>query len=342
MTTRRSRAVPGDSRWARLRRRYRWLDHLVRGIDRYIDYGGYQYVASISYFTLLSLIPMLMVGMSVAGFVLAGQPELLQSLSRSIANAVPGSFGDNLTDLLTGFIEQRTKVGLVGLAIGLYSGWNWMNALRDALTAMWDKHPPRQPLIRLVLKDLLALLSLTAALMVSFALTASGGALGGYLLRLGPLAHAEWAHTLVSALSIPIALLADWLVFLWVFARLPREPVGVRSAMRGAIAAAIGFELLKQAGGVFITLIGSSPTGVAFGSAIGLLFFIALVSRMVVVITAWTATASDAPAKQPAPPGPAVIRPVVTPRRAPLAPAFAGAVTGALATLAVTRLRRRP
>ncbi|GAA4523470.1 YhjD/YihY/BrkB family envelope integrity protein [Amycolatopsis samaneae] len=342
MTRQRSRTAAGDGAWTRLRGRYRWLDHLVRAIDRYVDYNGYHYVASISYFTLTSLVPMLMVGMSVAGFVLAGQPELVHTMLQAIGRAVPGPFGDNLIALLTGFIDQRTKVGLAGLAIGLYSGWNWMNALRDALTAMWDKHPPRQPLLRTIVKDLLALLSLTAALMVSFALTASGGVLGGFLLRLSPLAHAEWAHTLVSVLSIPIALLADWLVFLWVFAKLPREPVGVRSAMRGALVAAIGFELLKQAGGVFIGIVSKSPAALALGSAIGILFFIALVSRMVVVITAWTATAHDAPVRAPAPPGPAVIRPVVRPRRASLASAAAGAVTGIVATLAVLRSRRRP
>jgi membrane protein len=309
-------------------------------VDRYVDYNGYHYVASISYFSLLSLIPMLLVALSVAGFVLAGEPRLLNQLLQSITSLVPGPLGTRVGELLASFVQQRANVGVLGLLIGLYSGWNWINALRDALTAMWDQQRPPLPLVRTVLKDMLALLSLTAALIVSFALTASGGVLGNYLIKLAGLDHTTWAHTVVSLASVPLALLADWLVFLWVLAKLPREAVGTRSAMRGAAAAAIGFELLKLAGGIYLGLISRSPTAAAFGSVIGLLFFISLVSRLVVFITAWTATAHDAP-RRPAPtPATVVLRPEVRPNVMPAVPAAAGVVTGVVATLAFQRLGR--
>ena len=309
-------------------------------MDRYVDYNGYHYVASISYFSLLSLIPMLLVALSVAGFVLAGQPRLLNQLLQSITSLVPGPLGIKVGELLQSFVQQRANVGVLGLLIGLYSGWNWINALRDALTAMWDQQRPPLPLVRTVLKDMLALLSLTAALIVSFALTASGGVLGNYLIKLAGLDHTTWAHTVVSLASVPLALLADWLVFLWVLANLPREAVGTRSAMRGAAAAAIGFELLKLAGGIYLGLISRSPTSAAFGSVIGLLFFISLVSRLVVFITAWTATANDAP-RRPAPtPATVVLHPEVRPNVMPAVPAAAGVLTGVAVTLAFQRLRR--
>ncbi|SDW57194.1 membrane protein [Amycolatopsis xylanica] len=326
--------------WARARERYGWLDHLARAVDRYIEHNGYHYVASIAYFTLLSLIPMLMVTLSVAGFVLADQPGVLNQLLHGITSAVPGPLGTKAGELLQGFIEQRTKVGVLGLAIGLYSGWNWMNALRDALTAMWEQQRPALPFFRTIAKDLLALLSLVVALTVSFSLTASSGTLGTFLLSLAGVDDASWAHTAVSILSIPLALLADWLVFLWVLARLPREPVGIRSAMRGAVAAAIGFELLKLAGGIYLGIVGGTPTGAAFGSVIGLLFFIALVSRLLVFITAWTATGFDAPRKAVAPPGPFVLAPVMRPRRSGPR-VLAGAVAGSVLTLVLGRVFRR-
>jgi membrane protein len=302
-------------------------------VDRYIDHNGYHYVASISYFSLLSLVPMLMVALSAAGFVLASQPALLDRLVHSVISAVPGPLGSQVGGLLQSFVAERTNVGVIGLVIGLYSGWNWMNALRDALTAMWDQHRPRQPLLRTIFVDELLLLSLAAATMTSFALTASGGALGTILLRLTGLDDTQWAHNVLSIASVALALLADWLVFLWVLAKLPREPVGIRSAMRGAVAAAIGFELLKQAGTIYLGLIGRSPTGAAFGSVIGLLFFISLVARLVVFITAWTATARDTPKVLRPPSGVLAIRPETPSRTVPLAPAAVGALTGALATV---------
>jgi membrane protein len=329
------------SPWARARARYRWLDHIARATNRYIDRGGYHYVASITYFSLLSLVPLLMVASSVAGFVLASQPHLLDTLVHAIVSTLPGGLGGKATELLTGFVEQRTSVGVVGLAIGLYSGWNWMNALRDSLTALWGQNRSDQPLLRLILVDLLALLGLSAALLVSFTLTISGTALGGYLLRLAGLDDTSWGHQLVSAFSVPLSLAADWLVFLWVLTRLPRQKVGVRSAVRGAIALAIGFEVLKLAGGFYLRLIGDSPTGIAFGSIIGLIFFISLVARLLVFVTAWTATGSDAPSKPVQPPAPVVLKPVVVVDPPMAVPATVGVVTGVLATLLALWWRRR-
>ncbi len=336
------REKQAPTKWARLRSEYRWLDHLARAVNRYVEYGGYHYVASITYFSLFSLVPILMLAVSAAGFVLASQPQLLESMLNAIAGTLPGALGDKAGELLTGFVEQRTSVGLIGLAIGLYSGWNWMNSLRDALTALWGQNRSHLPLLRTIAVDLLALVGLGAALLVSFAITISGTALGRYLLRFAGVDDTSWGHNLLTATSIPLALLADWLVFLWVLTRLPRQPVGVRSAMRGAVALALGFELLKQAGGVYLRLIGDSPTGVAFGSIIGLIFFISLVARLLVFVTAWTATARDAPPRPVQPPPPVVIRPVVEPAdRHGLAPALVGVVTGMVATLAAQRFRSR-
>lgn len=328
------------SPWARARARHRWLDHIARATNRYIERGGYHYVASITYFSLLSLVPLLMVASSVGGFVLASQPHLLDTLVHAIVSTLPGGLGDKATDLLTGFVEQRTSVGLFGLAIGLYSGWNWMNAVRDSLTALWGQNRSDQPLLRLIAVDLLALLGLSAALVVSFTITISGTALGDYLLRLAGLDDTSWGHQLVSASSVPLALTADWLVFLWVLTRLPRQKVGVRSAVRGAIALAIGFELLKQAGGFYLRLIGDSPTGIAFGSIIGLIFFISLVARLLVYVTAWTATGSDAPPQPVPPPAPVELKPVVVVDPPIAVPATVGIVTGVLGTLLALRWRR--
>ncbi len=275
-----------------LRRRYPWLDRLARAGKRYVDHHGYHYAASITYFSVLSLVPMLMVALAAVGFVLAGQPTLLGEARRLITSAVPGPLAGITNGLFDNVIDHRVKIGVFGLAVGLYSGWNWMNALRDSLTAMWCQERSPQRLLPTVAKDLLALLGLAAALLVSFTLTAAGGALGSLLLRLAGLSDAGWANALLVAGSVVLAVAANWLVFLWVLAKLPREPVDTRGAVRAALAAAIGFEILKWLGGVYLGLVGRSPVGVAFGGIVGLLVFIYLVSRMLMLVTAWTVEAA--------------------------------------------------
>jgi hypothetical protein len=68
------------------------------------------------------------------------------------------------------------------------------------------------------------------------------------------LAGLWWVRWLPVALGVLLSLLADWLLFLWVFARLPREPVTWRSAGR-AVGATVGLELIKQGMVVYLAFV---------------------------------------------------------------------------------------
>ncbi|HEY3747962.1 MAG TPA: YhjD/YihY/BrkB family envelope integrity protein [Pseudonocardiaceae bacterium] len=291
--------APG--RFAALRARYRWLDRLVRAGGRYVSYHGYAYAASITYFTVLSLLPLLMVALSVTSFVLASQPVVLAQLRSEIDQAVPPSLNGASNGLVSAIINQRLKIGVLGVVVALYSGWNWMNTLRDALTSMWDQQRPPQPIVRMVIKDVIALLGLAGALLVSFALTSATGALGNVLLRLVGLSNAGWVDAVLPVAAVVLAVAANWLVFIWVLAKLPRTPVEARSAVRGALAAAIGFEVLKWLGNIYLQAVGRSPIGVTFGWLVGLLVFIYLVARMLMLVAAWTAVGRSPEPTEPEP-----------------------------------------
>ncbi len=288
-----------ESLFRRVRARYVWFDHLIRALDRYIEHNAYQYAASITYFSVLSVVPILMVGLSVAGFIIADDKQVIDELRHTIVDALPAGLGSFAIDVYDTVLTQRASLGLFGLVIGLYAGWNWMNALRDALTAMWDRDRPQLPFFRTILMDFLSLVSLSVAFLVSFGLTAAGGWLNEVMLRLVGLDHEPWAGTVLSLGSVPLAIIADWLVFLWVLARLPRHKVDTRSAVRGAFTAAVGFEILKQAANIYLGLLGKSPTSAAFGSVIGLLVFIYLVARMLLLVAAWVATPVREPEAEP-------------------------------------------
>lgn len=332
--------MPDESRIARLRKANPWLDHVLRANESYNAHYGNHYAAAITYFSVLSLVPILMVAFAVAGAVLAGDPPLLGELESAIATFVPGQLGETLNDVVRAAVNARGTVGVVGLVVGVYSGIGWMGNLRDALTAQWGQRRGDLPLIRTMLADLLSLLGLGAALALSFAITIAGTGAGRFLLRTAGLSSTGWAEALLVALTVILSLIANWLVFLWVIARLPREQVGLRSAIRGALLAAVGFEILKQLATIVLRAVTHSPTGAVFGSVIGLLFFANLVSRFLLLATAWTATARENLRTDPPPaPAPAIIRPIVQPKRG-VTPA-AAAVLLAAGTLTGWSLSRR-
>lgn len=277
----------------RFREKWPWFDHLLRANEAFSERYGNQFAAAITYFSVLSLFPLLMIAFSVAGFVLAAQPELLNQLKDGISKAVPGSLGGTINDLVSTALNSKGTVGILGLVTALYSGIGWMSNLRDALTAQWGHERKNLPLVSTTLKDFLTLISLGLALVVSFGLTAAGTGLGNLLLRLVGLEGVGWARALLFVGTLVLSIAANWLVFLWVLTRLPREKVVVRSAIRGAVAAAIGFEILKQLGALYLNSVTSSPTGALFGPVIGLLVFANLVARFLLWITAWTATATQ-------------------------------------------------
>jgi len=285
----------------RYRQRYPWFDHLVRAGEAYLSHHGDHYAAAITYFSMLSLVPLLMIAFAVAAFVLAGNEQLLDALRERIEDTAPTGVGQTLNDVILQAIESRSGVGILGVLVALYSGLAWIGYLREALTAQWEQPPEPSGFLRTKVFDLLALLGLGLALVTSFAITGAGTWAADFLLRLVGLEGPRWGW-LLYVLTLALSLAGMWLVFLWVIARLPREPVTLRSAARAAVLGAVGFEVLKQVFAVYLGTVTNSPAGRVFGSVIGLMVFAFFVSRFLLFVTAWAATARENVQQGPAPP----------------------------------------
>ncbi|WP_084495637.1 inner membrane protein YhjD [Nocardia shimofusensis] len=321
-----------------------WLDHVIRAAGRYRSSRGDHYAAGITYFTVLSLFPLLMVAFAIAGFVLAGNQELFDELQSKIVENVPGEFGTQINDLVDQAVESRGTVGVLGLLTGLWTGLGWMANLRAALTDQWEGDPPDEGnFLTTKLSDLGALIGLGLALVLSLALSAVGsGGLGARVVEAIGLGDVFGMGVLLRLLSIVLAVLATWAVYVWIIARLPRTKVTLASAAKAGLLAAVAFELFKYVGSIYLRSVLQSPAGATFGSIIGLMVFSYITYRIILFATAWAATTAEneLPAEIE-PPAPAVIRPRgvdVRPSGGIGAAAFGA---GALTMLALTRLRRR-
>ncbi|MCX5044456.1 inner membrane protein YhjD [Aldersonia sp. NBC_00410] len=327
----------------RLRERH-WIDHVLRAWERYQQQRGDHYAAGITYFTVLSLFPLLMVGFAVAGFVLAGNESLLTDAQNKITENAPGDMGQQLNDIIDQAINSRASVGAIGLLIALYSGLGWMNNLRAALTAQWDQEHEKGKFVMTKVRDLGALAGLGIALVISFAVSALGsGAVLRQLLDWLNLDDVTGVGVVLRVAGILVGIAASWAVMVWVIARMPREPVTLASAVRAALIAAVAFEVFKQVGVVYLDKVLHSPAGVAFGPIIGIMVFAYFTARIVLFSTAWAATAPENLALVPVPPpAGAVIAPRLAVRGGPSFAEGAALVgAGALAVLGLSELRRR-
>ncbi|MFP1830276.1 inner membrane protein YhjD [Lonsdalea quercina] len=285
------------TRWSKWIQSLPYVAHFIRAVERFNDRMGSQFGAAITYFSFLSLIPILMVSFATVGFVLASNPDLLTELISRIVNSISDpNLANTLKNTVNTAIQQRTTVGLTGLLIALYSGVNWIGNLRNAIRAQfrakWERNPHDEEKIYFqYLWDFLSLLGLLIALAFTLFLTSvAGTAQNRIVIALG-LEGIEWLRPAMTLIALSISIFANYLLFLWILGVLPRRKPNRKALLRGTLLAAVGFEILKFIMTVVLPKLASSPSGAAFGSVIGLMTFFYFFAQLTLFCAAWIATA---------------------------------------------------
>ncbi len=275
------------------------INHILRAVDRFNDRLGSQFGAAITYFSFLSLIPILMVSFAAVGFILASNPELLSKLIGKIVSTISDpSLAQTLENTVNTAISQRTTVGISGLLVALYSGISWMGNLREAVRAqcrdVWERDPKeKENILYVYAKNLLALTGLVIALVITIALTSVAGSAQQAIVDALGLGGITWLRPVMTAIALTISIIANYLMFLWIFWMLPKQKLNTKALLKGTLIAAIGFELIKFIMTMMLPSLAKSPSGAAFGSIIGLLAFFYFFARLTLFCAAWIATAKE-------------------------------------------------
>lgn len=344
-----------DAVVARARKRP-WLDHLMRAGSRFGDDNGNHLAAAITYFSVLALFPLLLLAISIAGFILNGHPHQFQQLQNKITTSAPGELKEILRKGVRSAVEHRTGILSFGLVGALYTGMGWIGNLRAAVQLLWGQDKPQENFLVAKARDLLALCGLGLAILVSLGLTTAGTSATSVIMTHTGLDGVPGAAIGTRVAGIVVGIGADLLIFAWMLARLPHQRIAFRSVLGGALFAAVGFEVLKIVGTYYIPKIAQKPQVATFGIVLALMIWVNLVSRFLLFVTAWTATArgslavaaeqSPEPRAVESPVGAKVEPPMPTPPRGQAAPNGAvlavgvfgaGAAAGAAVVAAVRR-----
>jgi membrane protein len=279
--------------WIGVRRSQRWFDHVVRAWNRYKGNSGDYLAGAITYFSFLALFPVILLGVSIAAFVLKAHPDALQTLLDNVEKNAPGGLGSTIKTAIDTAIKARAGVGLIGLVGTLLAGLGWVANLRLATALVWGTGKFQRPFAKAKLADATILVGLGLGLLVSVALTAGGTRLSDLVLRHTGLHSVPGSSFLAPVVGIVLAIAADVLIFGFLLLRLPRASVPRGLGLRGALLAAVGFEVLKIVGTLYLARVSQSPAASAFGSILGVLVFLNLVFRFLLFCVAWIATGLD-------------------------------------------------
>ncbi len=273
------------------------IAHLLRATERFNDRLGNQFGAAITYFSFLSLIPIMMVAFAAGGYILASHPTLLQDIfNKILENVSDPTLATTLKSTISTAVQQRTAVGLVGLLVALYSGVNWMGNLREAVRAQsrdkWERNPQDNEKFWVkYLRDFISLIGLLIALIVTLSITSIAGSAQDTIISFLHLDGIEWLKPAWYLVGLTISIFANYLLFFWIFWRLPRHRPRKKALIRGTFIAAIGFEAIKIIMTYSLPKLVSSPSGAAFGSVLGLMAFFYFFARLTLFCAAWIATA---------------------------------------------------
>ncbi len=293
----------------RYRKKWPWFDHIMLMQDRYSTLGGSQFAAGITYFSVLSMFPLLMLAFAVVATILASRPELLAEIQDRAAALFEGSLGDTVREIIATAIDQRgTMFGIGGLT-ALWSGLSWMNNVRYGVSMMWRYPLTEGNFIKTKVRDLGDLMTIFISIFLAFVITAVGNSdLTITILTWLKLDQIPGITLTTNLVSLVLGFLANYLVFFWLLKMLPRGEVPMKSALQASLIGAVSFEIFKQVASWYFASTLKNPAGATFGPIIGLMVMFYLIWTMLMYCTAWCATTKESLAiAQLDTPAPAVI-----------------------------------
>lgn len=275
--------------------------HLMRAAERFTGRLGAQFSAGITYFSVLALVPLMMLGFSFVGFFLTQvRPDLIGAVSQVIVSQLQG-VDEQTTAQIDSFIVNTLSnygaIGVVGLLSALYAGANWMNNLKDALDAQWrgdfDNPPPPPNLVAKTLTSLLALIGLIIAIVVTFGLAAISTALADVVIGWLGLTDVPGISILVTVVPVVFSLAAGWLTFCYIYTVLPYRRESWRVVRKGALLGSIGLAVLQYLASFLFGVFSGNVAAQFFGPIIVLMLFFNFFATLILFVAAWIATAEN-------------------------------------------------
>jgi membrane protein len=259
--------------------------HAWRSYERLDRVKWARLAAAMTFISFVALFPLLTVGAAIAAATLTSQRQ--KELQDKIADQVPG-ISDQLD--INGLVQNAGTIGLIAGAVLLFTGIGWVGSMRDCLRAVWEL-PDREenPLLRKLL-DAGILVGFGGAVLVTIAVSTVASSMVGWTARQLGIGEHDWGSVLLQSAAFAVAVLADFLVLLYVLTLLPGVEPPRHRLVVAALMGAVGFELLKLLLSSYMRGVASKSMYGAFGVPVALLLWINFTAKLVLFCAAWTAT----------------------------------------------------
>ncbi|MFC4499686.1 MULTISPECIES: YihY/virulence factor BrkB family protein [Streptomyces] len=275
--------LPGIGPWvARLMATHAW-----RSYERLDRVKWTRLAAAMTFVSFVALFPLLTLAAAIAAATLSDSQQ--NKLQDKIADQVPG-ISDQLD--IHGLVQNAGTVGLIAGAVLLFTGIGWVGQMRECLRAVWELPDKDDNPVLAKAKDTGILVGFGGAVLTTIAISTVASALIDRITDELGIDKAGLGGFLLRAAAFAIAVLADFLLLLYVLTLLPGVEPARRRLVVAALIGAIGFELLKLLLSGYMQGVAAKNMYGAFGVPIALLLWINFTAKLVLYSASWTATGS--------------------------------------------------
>ncbi len=285
-----------------------WVAHVLRTVERFNVRGGANAAAAIAYYSVLSMVPVLMLVFSALGLTLTvWRPDSLAVLNSYLSDelAAFGDLGKQLEPVIRDALSNWAGIGTTGLLIALWTGTNWIGNLKRATRVLMrsdvDRPDEALPFYLDLPVNFAALVALIAGILASFAATGAATSLGstvaGWLGVTGAVAALS-----LRVLSLVISLVVGVVIFWWLFRWFSPHPVPPGLVRAAAVIGSVALVALQFVAGALIGVFSGNLAAGLFGPVIIAMLFLNLFATLILYLAAWLATAESPLAAELEPP----------------------------------------
>jgi membrane protein len=241
------------------------LSILKATASEFIENNSFRHAAALSYYTIFSLPPLLLIVITTASSVY-GAEAVTGQIYGQIRGLVGADSAQFLQDSIAEFTKQQKSgvAAIIGIGTLVFAATTFFVTLQDSINDIWNlKVKPRNSAWQFVRDRLLSfglILSVALLLLISFVISAVLSVFTDYLQRLIPELAVVFIHIIDVALSLGITTL----LFALIYRFLPDAIIRWRDVGIGAFITALLFLIGKY---LIAFYIAQSNPGSAFGAA---------------------------------------------------------------------------
>jgi membrane protein len=262
---------------------------------RYGEANGDLLAAGVGYFAFFSIFPALALAFAIFGFVLQGRPDLVDTIAESLNATLPGmvktaSHPEGIISIEAPASLTLTITGIISFVTLLLAGLGWVGALRTGIRGIFGLEASTGNLVRTKARDLLVLVTVGMAIAVSAILTS---AVGGLAERVAGWIGLSGNGFLIGLLGLLVGVVFDTLILVVLLRMLSGVPLPMHNVRQGAVLGAAVLTALKLFGGFLVSHVTANPLLGAVAVSVGLLFWLNLMSKVILLSSAWAANDVD-------------------------------------------------